>query len=249
MKTYRTKEIAALAHVHPNTVRLYEEWGFISPVPRGENGYRRYNEMHVKQMQIARLAFRNEFIQNNLRKRATKIVVASGKGDFDEALKAAQLYLQHLHREHDYALQAVGLVEELIQHSPEETQQTTYTHQEVAEKLQLTQETIRNWERNGLFSVQRNHRNHRIYTQMDYNKLMMIRTLRSAHFSIASIRLLFEQQKLEKYQPLDIQKTLNSPHFMDEFLHVTDQLEVNLREAIQDTEQIIHILQTLESRL
>lgn len=248
MKKYRTKEIAELVHVHPNTVRLYEEWGFISPVPREKNGYRCYNEIHVKQMQIARLAFRNEFIQNNLRKRATHMVLESGKEQFAAAQEAAQLYLQYLQQEHDYALQAMRLVEKLLQHSTKKVHTRTYNHQEVAKKLQVTQETIRNWERNGLFSVQRNNRNHRIYTQADYEKLIMIRTLRSAHFSIASIRLLFEQHKQKANKPIDIQKTLNSAAFMDEFLHVTDQLELNLREAIQDTEQISLILQTLKSR-
>ena len=35
-----TSEVAAAAGVHPNTVRLYEQWGFIPPVPRGPKGYR-----------------------------------------------------------------------------------------------------------------------------------------------------------------------------------------------------------------
>ena len=30
----RTSEVAQAAGVHPNTVRLYEEWGFLPPVPR-----------------------------------------------------------------------------------------------------------------------------------------------------------------------------------------------------------------------
>lgn len=29
MKQYRTAEVAALAGIHPNTVRLYEQWGLI----------------------------------------------------------------------------------------------------------------------------------------------------------------------------------------------------------------------------
>ena len=44
----KTSEIAAIAKVHPNTVRLYEEWGYISPVQRQHNGYRHYTAIHVQ---------------------------------------------------------------------------------------------------------------------------------------------------------------------------------------------------------
>ena len=35
MKTYKTSEVAAAIGIHPNTVRLYEEWGLI-PGPAGK---------------------------------------------------------------------------------------------------------------------------------------------------------------------------------------------------------------------
>lgn len=37
-----TKMIADYANGHVNTVRLYEQWGYISLVPRAANGYRQY---------------------------------------------------------------------------------------------------------------------------------------------------------------------------------------------------------------
>jgi DNA-binding transcriptional MerR regulator len=33
----RTSEITKAVGVHPNTVRLYERWGFLPPVPRSPN--------------------------------------------------------------------------------------------------------------------------------------------------------------------------------------------------------------------
>jgi len=244
---YRTKQIADIIHVHPNTVRLYEEWGFISPVPRQKNGYRTYSDLHVKQMQVARLAFRSEFIQNNLRKKATLIVRESGKEDFQRALALAKQYLKYLQQERDYALQAVQMVQRLIQYSDEAINDVRYSHRQIANELQITEETIRNWERNGLFSVERDSRNRRLYNQSDYNKLMVIRTLRSAHYSIASIRYLFSKLEIEASDSIKIQDILNSPNAVDEFFHVTDRLEFNLRETIEDTKKIIAILQPLES--
>ena len=52
----RTAEVARAVGVHPNTVRLYEEWGFLPPIPRGPNGYRLFTTEHVDQMRLARTA-------------------------------------------------------------------------------------------------------------------------------------------------------------------------------------------------
>lgn len=63
MKQYRTAEVAALAGIHPNTVRLYEQWGLIPKPKRKENGYRVFNELHVQQIQLVRTAFQIEIVQ------------------------------------------------------------------------------------------------------------------------------------------------------------------------------------------
>ena len=52
----RTADIATAIGVHPNTVRMYEVWGFLPPVPRGPNGNRLYTEAHLDQMRLARTA-------------------------------------------------------------------------------------------------------------------------------------------------------------------------------------------------
>lgn len=44
MNTYKTSQIAAIAGIHPNTVRLYEEWGMISKPERQKNGYRIFTD-------------------------------------------------------------------------------------------------------------------------------------------------------------------------------------------------------------
>ncbi len=52
----KTSDIAREIGVHPNTVRLYEERGYISSVPRAENGYRRFTSRHLEEMRLAHLA-------------------------------------------------------------------------------------------------------------------------------------------------------------------------------------------------
>ena len=239
----RTHEIAKIAEVHPNTVRIYEQRQYISPVPRKANGYRYYSDLHVTQMKIAHLAFRQEFIQNNLRKIATKIVQLSGREAFHECLQTTNAYLHFLETERDYAIKAIEMVESLFQETP--LSEKTYSHKEVALKLQLTEETVRNWERNDLFSVKRNPQNRRIYTESDILKLLVIRTLRSAHFSLTSIANLFREIE-QTGTDFNILNLLESATFKDDFFHVTDDLINQLTIAMTDTKSIIALLHDLQ---
>lgn len=50
MKKYRTSEVAEMMGIHPNTVRLYEEWGLITKPVREENGYRVFTDLHLCQI-------------------------------------------------------------------------------------------------------------------------------------------------------------------------------------------------------
>ncbi|MBD3108207.1 MerR family transcriptional regulator [Bacillus sp. AGMB 02131] len=240
-RTYHTSEIAKLGHVHPNTVRVYEEWGYLSKVPRAENGYRVYQDIHVVQLQIARLVFRHEILQKNLRKRAAKIAELSGKQQFDEALEVAELYLRYLQEEHVFSLKAIETVERWISKpSCRMNQRRSYSHQEAAKQLNITEETLRNWERNGLFHVARNSQRHRIYEEEDLERLLVIRSLRSAHFSIAAILRLVS--KANEGQAFDIKDVLNTPTATDDIVRVTDRLEEGLREAIEDVKKLIELL-------
>ena len=243
-RTYHTSEIAKLGHVHPNTVRIYEEWGYLSPVPRAENGYRIFHEIHLVQLQIARLAFRHEILQKNLRKRAVQIVELSGKELFDEALQVATQYVRYLQEEHSYALKAIRTVERWISKPTRySNQERNYTHKEAAMQLNITEETLRNWERNGLFYVARNSQRHRIYKAEDLERLLVIRSLRSAHFSIAAILRLV--CKANKGQAFDIKDVLNTPSATEDIVCVTDRLEAGLREAIEDAKKLIELLKQM----
>ena len=238
----RTHQIATFTDVHPNTVRLYEDWHYISPVPRAANGYRMYSELHLKQMQIARLVFRQEFIQNNLRKKATQIVKLSGREQFKEALIAAENYYAFLQQEYAHTISTVETIEKLQRNNI--LSETTYTHKQVAERLNLTEETVRNWERNGLLEIPRNSQNRRVYSESDMQKCMVIRTLRSAHFSITSIAHLL--QAISTKKDASIVDIVKSPKFVPEFTHVTDDLVMNLKKAMTDVEQVIALLKELQ---
>jgi DNA-binding transcriptional MerR regulator len=46
-KYLRTLDVARAVGVHPNTVRLYEQWGFLPPIPRSPGGYRRFTQFYL----------------------------------------------------------------------------------------------------------------------------------------------------------------------------------------------------------
>lgn len=87
INTYSTSQIAEIVGLHPNTVRTYEEWGLIHKPKRKPNGYRVYNDVHIKQFRLARKALQIEVLQAGLRKRIIEAVKLSAQYRFDEAIE------------------------------------------------------------------------------------------------------------------------------------------------------------------
>ncbi|MEC2074056.1 MerR family transcriptional regulator [Alkalihalophilus marmarensis] len=225
---YRTKEMAQLVGVHPNTVRIYEDWGYISPVPRKENGYRFYSEVHLLQMKIARLLFTCEIVQGDMRNRARQIVYASGKEDFQGSLQLTTQYISHLETEYHHAVKAADVVEKWLRKESVQGNQT-YSRKEVAKLLSVTSEALRNWERNGLISVPRLENGFRVYGEKEVEQLRVIRSLRQAHYSLNAILRLFSTIKHRGSAVIEI---LDTPSESEDIVSVTDQLITSLTLAI-----------------
>lgn len=236
---YKTKEIAALVGLHPNTVRIYEEWGFISPVPRQANGYRIYSDIHLFQLKVARTLFRCEIVQGDIRKRARAIVYACGKEDFTKAEELTKDYLTNLEREYVHALSATKVVEKWLREDPTVSKRT-YSRKDVALLLDTTAEAVRNWERNGLITVPRLDNGNRAYGEKELEQLRVIRSLRSAHYSINAILRLLKQ--IHQPSP-DISAILNTPTDEEYIVSVTDQLGKSLLDAIADAKDTLILFQ------
>lgn len=152
MKTYKTSEVAKLIGIHPNTVRLYEKAGLIPKPERQNNGYRIFTDLHIEQFRLARLAFQMEVLQNGLRKKAVQIVKTAASCDFSKALVLAEEYLAQIRKEHANAEEAVEIVTEILAGESQE-----HTHpmkrREVSRYLGISMDALRNWEMNGLLTV------------------------------------------------------------------------------------------------
>ena len=113
--TYSTSQIAGIVGLHPNTVRMYEEWGLIQKPERKKNGYRVYNDVHIKQFELVKKALQIEVLQAGLRKRMVNAVKLSALYRFEEAIESVKEYIRIAGQEIENAKEAAGLCEILYQ--------------------------------------------------------------------------------------------------------------------------------------
>ncbi len=244
MDTYKTSEIAAIIGIHPNTVRLYEELELISKPKRQSNGYRVFTDFHVEQFQLARLAFQVEVLQNGLRKKIIKMVKLSAAGNFDAALALTHEYLKQVRQERDNAEEAIHIVEQVLSGAYENTH--FLRRKEVSEYLNISMDTLRNWEMNGLLTIKRKQNGYRVYTDEDIQRLKIIRSLRCANYSLEAIlRMLWH---LSKNPNADIKTVLNTPKSDEDIIAVCDRLITSLSAAENNAQKMICKLEKIKAK-
>ena len=245
MNTYTTAEVATIIGLHPNTVRMYEEWGLIPLVERKSNGYRIFTDFHIEQLKLARIAFQVEVLQNGLRKKAVEIIKLSANREFDQALLLAEEYRSQIQREQRNAEESIVIAKQILSgHAAEQT--LFLKRKEVSDYLDIPMDTLRNWERNGLLQVERKQNGYRVYTSNDIAQLKMIRTLRLANYSLEAILRMLNA--LEHNPQADMKQILNTPQADADIVSVCDRLIISLRAAEENADKIIHIITEIEEK-
>ena len=243
MNTYKTAEIAKMIGIHPNTVRLYEKLELIPKPERLSNGYRVFTDFHIEQFKLARLAFQIEVLQNGLRKKIVLMIKTSATKDFDTALSLTKEYLSQIRQERANAEEAIKIVKQILSGATEEN-----THflkrKEVSNYLDISMDTLRNWEMNGLLTVKRKENGYRVYTDEDIKRLKIIRSLRCAKYSLEAILRMLRQ--LSKNPDIDIKAALNTPRQSEDIISVCDQLIISLTAAERNAEKIMEMLQEMK---
>ena len=186
MNTYTTSEVAKIIGIHPNTVRMYEEWGLIPLAERKSNGYRIFTDFHIEQLRLARIAFQIEVLQNGLRKKVVETIKLSAKRDFDKALMFAEEYRSQIQREQRNAEESIGIAKQIL--SGKSVGDTLFLkRKEVSDYLDISMETLRNWERNGLLQVKRRQNGYRAYTNDDIERIKMILEIHTSIYLHSSV--------------------------------------------------------------
>ena len=237
-----TSEISQAVGVHPNTVRLYEQWGFLPPVSRSPGGYRQFTERHLDQMRLARLAMHGGWPGRNIRQSALALVRQSASGDLGGALEQAYRHLALVQAERAQAEVAAELVERWAQGAATDvTNEPLYINQ-AARLLGVTTDMLRNWERNGLIKTPRARNGYRLYGAAEIGRLRVIRTLLRAGYRIMAILRMLRQ--FDRGQRTGLRKALDAAT-PEDILYATDRWLSTLAEQEQRAASIIAQLEKL----
>lgn len=242
-RIYKTSEVAKIVGVHSNTVRLYEKLELIPKAKRLQNGYRIFTDYHIKQFILARTAFKVEILQNGLRKKMINIVKLSAKGNFEEAISCTEDYINQVEQERKNAEEAIEISKHLLLDIGVEKNNMFLTRKQTADYLQVTIDTLRNWEMNGLFTIKRKQNGYRVYTENDINKLKIIRTLRCANYSLSAI--LRMMNTLLENKEADIKEVINNPKD-DDIVTVCDKLLTSLDNAQKNAYSMLQQLEYMK---
>lgn len=117
---------------------------------------------------------------------------------------------------------------------------------EVSSYLDISMDTLRNWERNGLLQIKRSTNGYRAYTCNDIERLKMIRTLRLANYSLEAILRMLNA--LEHNPQVDMKQVLNTPEADADIVSVCDSLIVSLKDAEENAKKMITILLEMKEK-
>jgi DNA-binding transcriptional MerR regulator len=240
----RTSDLSQAVGVHPNTVRLYEEWGFLPPIPRSPSGYRLFTQAHLDQLCLARLALNDAWPGRNIRRSAVKLVRQAASGDLAAALEQAQQHLALVQTEQAQAEAAAEFLERWAQGAVTEAAIDPLSIGQTAELLAVTIDTLRHWERNGLLTVPRDPQNgYRRYGLVEINRLRVIRMLlRAGYSTMAVLRMLLQ---LDQGQRDGLREALDTPRPDEDILTASDRWLTTLADQQERARNMIAQLETM----
>jgi len=242
MKTLRTSDLARAVGIHPNTVRLYEEWGLLPPVDRSPAGYRRFTQSHLDCLLLARLIYAAEYPGRALRGSGNEIIRFAVADDWGGALEKAHEHLATVQAELAYADAAANHLEGWAQGMETDSAARPLAIGQVSTLLGASQDVIRNWERNGLISVPRNSYNgYRLFGGREIGRLRIIRMLSRAGYShMAMLRMFIE---LDGGNRRDLKKVLDTPREDEDIFTAADHWLTTLHGQEILAQRVIQLIQ------
>lgn len=236
---YQIGELSELTGVKEGTIRFYEKCGFLETVERLPNRYRIYNRHHLYQVRVCRLVF-GGFVNQRLRRTSLKIIEAARNWDLDAYEAAVQGYLEKIQEESEETQSVIRFALAYAKGKKEpELPDVFYTKKQAAKLLGVTEESVRNWERNGLLPQQQPYQK-RLYPQAAVNRMFLIRLLLDTGYSIMTIfRFL---QNMDSGEYANAEKLLIKPEAGEDLQSRADCYLQALSELRQKAEALYGML-------
>ena len=152
-------------------------------------------------------------------------------------------YLEQIKQERSNAEKAIMIVKQILSGGVPESSHL-FKRKEVSEYLGISMDSLRNWEMNGLLTVKRKQNGYRVYTDADIHRLIIIRSLRCANYSLEAILHMLRQ--LSENPDTDIEVILNTPKQDSDIISVCDRLIVSLSAAEENAYKILSMLQDMK---
>jgi DNA-binding transcriptional MerR regulator len=237
----RTSDLAKAVGIHTNTVRRYVEWGLLPPVERTPAGYRRFTQRHLDCLRLDRLIMQGEYPGRTIRQSAMKLIERAVKDDWGGALELAYRHVALVQAEQAQANAAVELLEHWAQGRGADTTANQMRIGEVARLLGLSNDILRNWERNGLLEVPRQiHNAYRTYGQNEISRLRVIRMLVKAGYSLMSILRMLVQ--LDRGDTGNLRQKLDTPRPDEDVYMASDRWLSTLKNEEKRAREIINLI-------
>jgi DNA-binding transcriptional MerR regulator len=240
-----TKDLAAAVNCHVNTVHLYETWGFIPSVTRDpKNNYRMFSSYHLEQFRLAYLALKYPYPGG--KEVVLNLVYAARDQQLNKAIELAHQYRQQIAAERAQAESAIRYLERWLSGEDLGKVEEPLWIGEAADLLDLTPDTLRSWERDGLIEVPRDPSNgYRLYGPQEIGRLRVIRVLVNASYShMAILRLML---RLDRGEEVDPHLALDTPHANEEIFHITDRWLTALENEVDRYERIVKQINVMKA--
>ena len=152
-------------------------------------------------------------------------------------------YLKHIQQERKKAEEALDLVKAWLEGKVVPSKEVYYKRVEVARLLGVSIDVLRNWEREGLIEIPRSDNNYRSYGPKELNRLKVIRTLRSANYSMMAV--LRMMRKVDEGKGEEAYEAINTPEPEEDIIGATDRWIDTLIETEQDAQKVIDELKKM----
>jgi len=248
MQYLRTSQLAKAANVHPNTVRLYEQWGLLPLVERNPyNNYRRFTQKHLDQILLVRQTLRFTWLSGDVHETVYEIISQGVQDNLGGALELAYKLLSQVQAERSQAEAAVRYLERWVEGIPPDATTRPLRIGEVARLLNVSIDQLRNWERNNLLETPRDPSNgYRLYGPDEIGRLRVIRMLIRSRYSMMSILRMLN--KLDRGETDQLRQALDTPESEEDALYVTDHWLTTLGELEKAAHELIEQIETTLTR-